>query len=66
MPVETITTTEKIQIMAGRKGMTMPQVAAKIGLTPAALQYRVRNEAWNLKTLEKVAAALEITIQDLI
>jgi DNA-binding Xre family transcriptional regulator len=66
MPTESLTTSEKIKLELDRQKVSPLEFSSALGIAQSAMHRRLRLNAWDLKTLEKVAAALGTTVQDLI
>lgn len=51
---------EKIKILLGRKKMTIPKLAEKLGQTRQNLNTKIKNDNFTEQDLHKIAAALEV------
>lgn len=66
MSTNDLTTSEKILVLAKRAGLSMPELAEKLFMTPQALNYRLRENAWSIKLLSDVARELNTETRDLV
>lgn len=51
---------EKIKILLGRKDMTIPKLAEKLGQSRQNLNTKIKNDNFSEQDLRKIAEALEV------
>lgn len=56
----TLTMGEKIKILLGRKDMTIPKLAEKLGQTRQNLNTKIKNDNFSEQDLHKIAEVLEV------
>lgn len=58
-----ITTSEKIRLIARRKGVTLTELARRTDQTRQNLNNKLNRNAWTQAELEQVARALGVSVQ---
>ena len=58
-----ITTSEKIRLIARRKGVTLTELARRTEQTRQNLNNKLKRNAWTQAELEQVAKALGVSVQ---
>ena len=53
-----LTISEKIRLLARRRGLTITALAGKIGMTRQNLTVKLRNDNFNTKELQEIAVVL--------
>ena len=53
-----LTISEKIRLLARRRGLTITALAGKIGMTRQNLNVKLRNDNFNTKELQEIAVVL--------
>lgn len=56
--VFTLTISEKIRLLARRRGLTVTALAGKIGMTRQNLSVKLKNDNFTLKELQEIAGVL--------
>ncbi|WP_419961805.1 helix-turn-helix transcriptional regulator [Psychrobacillus sp. BM2] len=56
----TLTMGEKIKILLGRKEMTIPKLAEKLGQSRQNLNTKIKNDNFSEQDLRKIAEVLEV------
>lgn len=58
--MDKLTIAEKIKILAGRRGMSLSDLARALGKSPANLLNQLKRDDFRVSDLEKIAAALGV------
>jgi len=58
-----LTAGEKIKVLLGRRGMTIGQLAARLGVTGPNISNKIRRDDFGEKELREIAKVLECTYE---
>jgi DNA-binding Xre family transcriptional regulator len=66
LKVQSLTTSERIRIMMGRRKISSQHLAKKLRISPQAFNHNLRTGNWKIKRLETLAKYFNVELNDLL